>query len=74
MYDHFPSYRTALEREGVESGADLILAGGADDIAEGLGAYADAGATDLRIMISARTEEERLATREFLATSLDSCS
>jgi len=74
MYDHFPSYRTVLEREGVESGADLILAGGPDDIAEGLGAYADAGATDLCIMISARTEEERLATREFLAPSLDSCS
>ena len=72
MYDSFPSYRAALDREGVVSGADLIVAGSPDDILEGLAAYADAGASDLRVMISARTEEERLATREFLAASLGS--
>jgi alkanesulfonate monooxygenase SsuD/methylene tetrahydromethanopterin reductase-like flavin-dependent oxidoreductase (luciferase family) len=74
MYDNFPSYRLALDREGVDSGADLILAGTPDDILEGLVAYADAGTTDLRIVISARTEEERLATREFLVALLDSAS
>ena len=74
MYDNFPSYRAALDREGVDSGADLILAGTPDDILEGLVAYADAGTTDLRIVISARTEEERLATREFLVALLDSAS
>jgi 5,10-methylenetetrahydromethanopterin reductase len=74
MYDTFPSYRSALDREGVDSGADLILAGTPDDILEGLAEYADAGTTDLRIVISARTDEERLATREFLAASLDSAS
>jgi 5,10-methylenetetrahydromethanopterin reductase len=72
LYDSFPSYRAALDREGVDSGADLILAGTADDILEGLAEYADAGTTDLRIVISARTEEERLATREFLAASIGS--
>jgi 5,10-methylenetetrahydromethanopterin reductase len=74
MYDTFPSYRAALDREGVDSGADLILAGSSDEILEGLVTYADAGTTDLRIVISARTEEERLATREFLVALLDSAS
>lgn len=53
------------------SGADLTLAGSIDDIVEGLAAYAEAGATDLRIMISARNDDERWATREALATILD---
>lgn len=70
MYDSFPSYRAALDREGVASGADLTVAGVPDDIVEGITTYAAAGATDLRIMITARTEDERLATREFLAASL----
>jgi F420-dependent oxidoreductase-like protein len=70
MYDSFPSYRDALDREGVASGADLIVAGGPVDIVEDLAAYADAGATDLRLMITSRTGEERQATREFLASSL----
>lgn len=70
MYDTFPSYRGVLDREGVRSGADLTLAGSIDHIAEGLAAYAAAGATDLRIMISARDDEERLATREGLAQIL----
>lgn len=72
MYETFPSYRAALDREGVVSGADLIVAGTPDDIVEGLAEYANAGVSDLRIMISARTEEERLATSEFLAASLGS--
>jgi F420-dependent oxidoreductase-like protein len=70
MYDSFASYRAALDREGVASGADLTVAGAPDDIVEGLAAYAEAGATDLRLMITARTEDERVATREFLAGSL----
>ena len=74
MYDAFPSYRTVLDREGVASGADLTVAGTADDILEGLAAYAEAGATDLRIVISPRTEEERLATRTFLEDFLASGS
>lgn len=70
MYDAFPSYRSALDREGVDSGADLLVAGTGDHIVEGLARYVDAGATDLRIAINARTDEERAATREFLAASL----
>jgi hypothetical protein len=54
----------------VASGADLLLTGSIDQIEQGLADYAAAGATDLRIGIAARTEEERLATREALAARL----
>ncbi len=70
LYDAFPSYRAVLDREGVASGADLLLTGSIDQIEQGLADYAAAGATDLRISIAARTEEERLATREALAARL----
>ena len=70
LYDSFPSYREALDREGVESGADLTLAGSFDDITEGLAAYARAGATDLRISIAGRNVDERTATRAALADAL----
>lgn len=55
---------------GVASGADLTLAGSIDQILEGLARYADAGATDLGVMIDARTDDERAATREALADLL----
>lgn len=64
MYDTFPSYRRALDREGLESGADLTLAGSIEQIVEGFDRYAEAGATDLRLMLAARTDDERRATRE----------
>ncbi len=70
MYDTFASYRSVLDREGVASGADLLVAGTPDDIINGLSAYVDAGATDLRIMIAHRTPEEREATRTFLSSAL----
>ncbi len=70
MYDSFSSYRSVLDFEGVESGADLTVAGRPQEVLEGLAAYAEAGATDLRIAITSRTEHEREATREFLASSL----
>ena len=70
MYDNFPSYRKMLDREGVESGADLTLAGSFDAIVEGLATYAEAGATDLRISIGGRNDDERMATRSALAHAL----
>ncbi len=70
LYDSFPSYRKALDREGVQSGADLTLAGWFDEITEGLAEYAEAGATDLRISIGGRNDDERMATRSALADAL----
>ena len=70
MYDQFPSYRSVLDREGVASGADLLVAGIPDDLITGLAAYVDAGATDLRLSITARTPDEAVATRAFLTSAL----
>jgi 5,10-methylenetetrahydromethanopterin reductase len=70
LYDSFPSYRAVLDFEGVESGADLTLAGTPEEVLEGLARYAEAGATDLRLAISSRTDEEREATKAFLSASL----
>ena len=70
LYDTFPSYRRVLDLEGVAGGADLMLAGTIDAILAGFAAYADAGVTDLRIAIFARTDQERLATREALADAI----
>jgi alkanesulfonate monooxygenase SsuD/methylene tetrahydromethanopterin reductase-like flavin-dependent oxidoreductase (luciferase family) len=69
-YDALPSYRRALDREGVASGADLLLAGTTDDVVQGLAAYARAGATDLRLAVHAGDPDERDATREALAAAL----
>jgi 5,10-methylenetetrahydromethanopterin reductase len=70
LYDSFSSYRGVLDFEGVESGADLTLAGTPEDVLEGLARYAEAGATDLRLAVSSRTDEEREATKAFLTASL----
>jgi hypothetical protein len=70
LYDTFPSYRRVLDLEGVAGGADLMLAGTMESILAGVAAYADAGVTDLRVAIFARTEQERLATREALSDAI----
>lgn len=70
MYDAFPSYRRVLDLESVAGGADLMLAGTIDDIFDGFATYVDAGVTDLRVAIFARTEDEQSATREALARVL----
>lgn len=70
LYASLPSYRAALDREGVESGADLFLLGSMDQIVEGLGRYVDAGATDLRIAIGSGDERVIEATRAGLAAWL----
>jgi alkanesulfonate monooxygenase SsuD/methylene tetrahydromethanopterin reductase-like flavin-dependent oxidoreductase (luciferase family) len=70
LYDQFPSYRRALDREGVASGADLLVAGTPDDVLAGLRAYADAGVTDLRLGVGFRTEDERVATKAALVDLL----
>lgn len=66
-YAALPSYRAMLDREGIEDPTDLILAGSMDQITEGLQAYIDAGATDLRLGIYAPDIEHARTTREALA-------
>ena len=48
MYGTLPSYRAMMDREGVAGPEDLALIGSADQVAERLGAVADAGATHVR--------------------------
>jgi F420-dependent oxidoreductase-like protein len=69
-YQAFPSYARVLAQEGLEEPADLHLIGSWQKILDGLAAYAEAGATDLRIEVSAHTEAAREATRMALADYL----
>jgi alkanesulfonate monooxygenase SsuD/methylene tetrahydromethanopterin reductase-like flavin-dependent oxidoreductase (luciferase family) len=66
-YDQLPTYRRALDLEGVASGADLSLLGSWNQIEEGLNEYVAAGVTDLRIMIGASDAETIQRTRDALA-------
>jgi 5,10-methylenetetrahydromethanopterin reductase len=67
LYARLPAYRAALDREGVDGPADLLVAGSLDDVAAGLAAYVAAGATDLRVAAAAATPDDDARTREGLA-------
>lgn len=69
-YARLPSYAAVLEREGLSEPAELHLIGSWEQILDGLGAYASAGVTDLRVEVTAPTEAERDATRSALAEYL----
>ena len=70
LYAALPAYRRVLDIEGVESGADLLLAGTIDRIVDGLRSYVDAGATELRLCIGSSDERVIGATREALGCLL----
>lgn len=69
-YQAFPSYAAVLEKEGLADPADLHLIGSWQHILDGLAAYAQAGASDLRIQVAAHTEAASEATRMALADYL----
>ena len=69
-YQSFPSYARVLAAEGLAEPADLHLIGSWQQVLDGLAAYAEAGATDLRIEVSAHNEAAREATRMALADYL----
>ncbi len=66
-YAQLPTYRRALDLEGVASGADLTVVGSPADVHAGLRAYADAGVTDLRIGLTGTTDADRRATEAFFS-------
>ena len=72
IYRDLPAYRSMLDREGVDSPADLLLRGSEPQVLAGLHSYIDAGATELRIAVSNvddRTAERSKAfLREVLAS------
>ncbi len=47
FYETIPSYQKVIAREGVDSVADLAAVGSAESVRRQLGAYLDAGATDV---------------------------
>ena len=69
-YAALPSYAQVLAREGLGEPADIHLIGSWDRVLDGLGRYAEAGATDLRLEIAAHDEAARHASEEALATHL----
>ena len=50
-YGQLPSYRAMLDREGVESSAEMALIGNEREIEAMLKDYSDAGATDIAVQI-----------------------
>ncbi len=67
LYARLPSYRRVLDLEGVASAADLLVAGSVGRIVDGVGAYVEAGVTDLRLGIGTSDEALRNATMDALA-------
>jgi len=65
-YAALPSYRAMLDREGIDDATELILAGSIEQITDGLGRYAEAGATDLRLGIAAPDDAHRQQTLDAL--------
>lgn len=61
-----PSYRAMMDIEGVAGGADLLLAGDEAEVAAGMRAYREAGATEL-VAFFTGAEEDRPRTEALLA-------
>ncbi|MGI9604202.1 MAG: TIGR03564 family F420-dependent LLM class oxidoreductase [Acidimicrobiales bacterium] len=72
MYAQLPAYRAMLDREGLDSPADLLVAGSIDDIVTGINLYIEAGATDIRLGIGAPDHEIYQQTRTEIAALLGS--
>jgi len=70
LYSNLPAYRAMLDLAGLESTADVLVVGTTiDDVVAGLAEYVDAGATDLRIGVSAGDDPDIDAvTRDALKT------
>ena len=69
-YGQLPSYRAMLDREGVESSAEMALIGDEREVEDMLEEYAAAGVTDLAVQIfsprpNAKDSSER--TMHFLS-------
>ncbi|NKB57392.1 MAG: TIGR03564 family F420-dependent LLM class oxidoreductase [Alphaproteobacteria bacterium] len=69
-YQSNPSYANATKHEGLDDASDLHLIGSWQQVLDGLAAYAEAGATDLRIQVAAPDEESRETTYDLLADYL----
>ena len=66
IYDQLPSYKTMMDREGVEGPADLAIVGTAAEVRDQVAALADIGVTDFGAGLFAANPDEAAATVEAL--------
>lgn len=66
-YATLPSYRAMLDIEGVHGVEEISLIGSEDEVREGLGVIAEAGATDFTAVVVAGGPDERARTMAVLA-------
>lgn len=69
-YRAIPSYAKVIEKEGLAAPEDLHLIGSWQQVLDGLAAYGEAGATDLRIQVATHDQRSRDATKQALADYL----
>jgi F420-dependent oxidoreductase-like protein len=68
IYGQLPSYRKMLDREGVATPGDIVIAGSADECRDRIMALGDIGVTDFAAAEFATNPDERAATREMLVS------
>ncbi len=71
FYQSIPSYAKVIEKEGLAEPADLHLIGSWQEVLDGLAAYAEAGATDLRIQAATHDQKSKEATEQALVEYLN---
>ncbi len=67
IYGQLASYRAMLDIEGVEGPADISLIGSEEQVRDGLGRIADAGATDFTAVIPTPDPDDRGRTWKVLS-------
>lgn len=70
VYRDLPAYRAMLDREGVDSPADLLVCGSEDLVLTQLQRYIAAGASELRVAVSNVDDETEQRSRSFLVDLL----
>lgn len=68
MYGMLPAYRTTLDREGIEGPEGMLAAGSEDQVRDHIAAFAEAGATDLRLSPMCANKADRERTLAFLCS------
>ena len=65
-YNDLPSYRAMMDLEGADGPADVAIIGDEDEVAAGLAAFADAGATDFGAVEFTLNDDDAARTRALL--------
>ncbi len=70
FYQSIPSYAAVAAHEGLDDPSDLHLIGSWQEVLDGLAAYGEAGATDLRVQVVTHNDKSREATTDALSRYL----